>query len=106
PSLIVCDEPVAALDMSVRAQILNLLSDLQRDRALGLVFISHDLSLVSAFADRLVVMFSGAVVESGPCGEIFDHPSHPYTQELIDAIPQANPRLPFRRRRAAPPVSA
>jgi peptide/nickel transport system ATP-binding protein/oligopeptide transport system ATP-binding protein len=93
PDFIVCDEPVAALDVSIQAQVLNLLVDLQRERGLSYVFISHDLSLVRFLAHRVVVMRRGEIVETGATEDIFANPRHPYTQTLLDAIP--DPRARF-----------
>lgn len=90
-AFIVCDEPVAALDVSIRAQVINLLRDLQRERGIAYLFVSHDLSLVGAIADRIAVMYSGKIVECGPAEEIFARPLHPYTQQLLAAIPEPDP---------------
>src|SRR5262249_15857314 len=101
PQPTVCDEPVAALDMSVRAQVLNLLLDLQKERQISYLFISHDLSLVRAFAHHVAVMYQGRLVEVGPTAEIFTRPAHPYTRALLQAVPVPNPRLERTRRRDA-----
>jgi oligopeptide transport system ATP-binding protein len=91
PKLLVCDEPVAALDMSIRAQVINLLMDIQDERDLGVIFISHDLSLVRRIADRVAVMREGEIVEMQGVAEVFESPQHDYTKSLLEAIPVADP---------------
>lgn len=91
PRLLVLDEPVASLDVSVQAQVLNLLADLQAERGFGALLIAHDLAVVSSVADRIGVMYLGRIVEEGPAAEIIAHPRHPYTQMLVSAVPAFSP---------------
>ncbi|MBW2300646.1 MAG: ABC transporter ATP-binding protein [Deltaproteobacteria bacterium] len=90
PSLIVCDEPVSALDVSIQAQIINLLKELQARLGLGYLFISHDLNVVGYMSDMVAVMYLGHIMEYAPTDELFDHPLHPYTFALLSAVPAAN----------------
>jgi oligopeptide/dipeptide ABC transporter ATP-binding protein len=91
PKVLLLDEPTASLDVSVRGQILDLLRDLQQQRQMAYLFISHDLEVVRRVSDRVMVMYLGAIVESGPTEEIFERPTHPYTQALLSAAPQIDP---------------
>ena len=99
PDLLIADEPVSSLDVSIQAQVVNLLKQLQVDLGLTLLFIAHDLAVVRHTADQVVVMYLGAVVESGPCDAIFESPLHPYTQSLLSAVPVPDPVIERTRQR-------
>ena len=99
PEFILCDEPISALDVSIQAQIINLLMDLREKNGLTYLMISHDLSMVKYVSDRIIVMYLGKVVETCSAVELYDHPVHPYTQALISAIPIADPRIERERER-------
>ena len=99
PRFILCDEPISALDVSIQAQIINLLLDLREERGLTYLMISHDLSMVRHVSDRILVMYLGKVVETCPAAELYAHPAHPYTRALISAIPIADPRVERKRQR-------
>src|SRR3954468_11123874 len=102
PKLIIADEPVSALDVSIQAQILNLLRDLQREYDLTLVLISHDLSVVRHMCDRVAVMYLGKIVELADSDALYAHPRHPYTGALLSAVPVPDPELAKRKKRAVP----
>jgi oligopeptide/dipeptide ABC transporter ATP-binding protein len=97
PEGLICDEPVSALDVSVRAQVLQVLMELKRTRELALIFITHDIGLAWALCDRVVVMYLGRIVESGTTEEVIGHPQHPYTRSLLSVVPTPFPRKDLKR---------
>ena len=99
PKLLICDEPISALDVSIRAQIINLLNELKEELGLTMIFIAHDLSVVKYFCDRIAVMYYGKIVELAPSSELFKNPLHPYTKSLLSAIPKPNPIVERHRER-------
>lgn len=99
PAFIVCDEPVSALDISIQAQIINLLEQIQQERGISYLFIAHDLSMVKHISQRIGVMYLGHIVESGPSDILYHHPLHPYTKALLSAVPIPDPRIAKSRSR-------
>ena len=106
PKLLICDEAVSALDVSVRAQVVNLLQQLQRERGIALLFISHDLGIVEHIAQRMMVMYLGRAMETGPTAEMIAAPAHPYTRLLLDSVPVADPRVARQLRDMRPVLDA
>ena len=99
PEFIVCDEPISALDVSIQAQVINMLKKLQQELNLTYLFIAHDLSVVKYISDRVIVMYLGTIVEEAPADELYANPVHPYTKALLSSIPVADPELSRRRKR-------
>jgi peptide/nickel transport system ATP-binding protein len=101
PSFIVADEPVAALDVSVRAQVVNLMQDLQEELGISILFIAHDLSVVRHISHRVAILYAGQIVEIGPRDAIYERPLHPYTKALLSAVPEPDPSIPLGRQQMA-----
>lgn len=99
PEFIVCDEPISALDVSIQAQVINMLKKLQQELNLTYLFIAHDLSVVKYISDRVIVMYLGTIVEEAPADELYANPVHPYTKALLSSIPVADPEISRRRKR-------
>ena len=97
PAVLLCDEPTSALDVSLAASVLNLIGDLRRSLDMSVVFVTHDLSVARVVADRIAVMYLGQIVEIGPADDVINSPAHPYTQALVDSIPDLGRELPTRR---------
>ncbi len=106
PRVIVCDEPVSALDVTTQAQVVALLGELQRELGLALVFVAHDLAVVRQVSDRVAVMRRGRIVEEGPADEVYDNPQDPYTKQLLAAVPALDPRIAAQRRAARRELAA
>lgn len=104
PRLVICDEPVSALDLSIQAQVMNLLKDLQRDLSVGYLFIAHDLPVVRHLSHRIVVLYRGRVMESGDADRVYTDPLHPYTRVLLDAVPEPDPKAQAARRALRTPA--
>ncbi|AKG73028.1 ABC transporter ATP-binding protein [Salinicoccus halodurans] len=99
PKLIIADEPISALDVSIQAQVVNMMKNIQRERGLAYLFIAHDLSMVKYISDRIAVMYKGKIMEIGDASDLYDRPFHPYTKSLLSAVPQPDPHSEKERRR-------
>ena len=97
PELLICDEPVSALDVSIQAQIINLLMDLKEQTGMSLIFISHDMSVVRHICDRVLVLYKGKIVEIADAETLYINPQHPYTKKLLGAVPLSDPELERKR---------